>query len=124
MMRGRCGSEQGSGSMLMIGVMTVVLFLSLGAICIAGYLVAAHRARTAADLAALSGASAVVNGDQACGAAERIAEANGAHLETCSRVGDPIDFVVSVRVEVTVGVRVPLLPRQIGAAAHAGSGVE
>lgn len=118
------GSERGGGSMLMIGVMTVVLLFSVGGMCIAGYLVAAHRARAAADLAALSGASALVAGEDPCRAAKRNAEANGARLDSCDHVGDPIDFVVSVRVDVEVGLRVPALPRQIGAAAHAGSGVE
>lgn len=114
--------ERGSGSMLMIGVMTVVLMLSLSGICLAGYLVAAHRARAAADLAALSGAAVFVTGGDGCGAAHRNARSNGGRLVSCEQVGDQVDFVITVRVEVRVRTGVAQLPRTIQAVAHAGSG--
>lgn len=115
------GSERGSGTLLMVGVLTVVLALSVTATCIAGYLVAAHHARAAADLAALSGAAAYAGGAEPCGAADRDAHANRATVVTCSQVGDPVDFVVSVQVEVRLGVRVAGLPTRLRAVAYAGA---
>lgn len=105
----------------MVGVMAVILALSLAGICIAGYLVAATRARTAADLAALSGATAYADGQDACAAARRNARANGASVVLCNQVGDAVDFVVTVRAQVRVGVRVPGLPTTSTAVAYAGT---
>lgn len=108
--------------MLMVAVMLAVAVLALGGVCIAGYLVAAHRARAAADLAALSGAVAVSNGSDGCRAAGRIARENGAALSDCSRVGDDLDFVLTVQARVRVRAFVPGLPAIVHASAHAGTG--
>jgi secretion/DNA translocation related TadE-like protein len=107
--------------MLMVGVMTVVLVLSLVGVCIAGYLVAAHRVRSAADLAALSGAGAMATGLDPCAAAQRNARVNGVRVAACDVVGDRIDFVVTVRVELRVRVAVRGLPSVVRAEASAGS---
>lgn len=112
--------ERGSGSVLVLGVMTVVTALFVTALLVATYVVGAHRARSAADLAALSGAAAYEQGDDPCGQARRTARANGARLTGCDRVGDLVDFVVSVSVAVEVEVRVPGLPRSVPGRAHAG----
>ena len=87
---------------------------------VAGYLVSHHRARSAADLAALSGAAVHARGEDACDQARRIARRNGARVTRCDQVGDSVDFVVTVRVVVEVGVRSPGLPRRVQAEAHAG----
>ena len=87
---------------------------------ICGYLLGYHRARAAADLAALSGAVAYQQGRDGCAEARRLASANGARLADCDEVGDQVDFVITVRVTVAVGLRVPGLPRTITAEAHAG----
>ena len=109
--------ERGSATVLMAAIMGVVVTLGCAAMVIAGYLVAHHRARTAADLAALSGAAAHVHGEDACGEARRIARQNGARMVRCSWVGDDIDFVVTVRTAVSTPSR---LPRTVEAEAHAG----
>jgi secretion/DNA translocation related TadE-like protein len=107
--------------MLMVGVLTVVVMLGLVATVIAGYLVAGHRARSAADLAALSGAVASGDGGDGCPKARSVAKANGAHVVSCDHVGDALDYVVTVRVEVVVGLAVPGLPDRVAAVAHAGA---
>jgi secretion/DNA translocation related TadE-like protein len=107
--------------MLMIGVLAVVLMLSVSGVVVAGYLVAAHRVRTAADLAALSGAAAQASGSDGCPAARSNARSNGARLVECGQVGDSVDFVVTVRAEVEVDVLFPGLPKRLRAVAHAGS---
>jgi secretion/DNA translocation related TadE-like protein len=112
--------ERGSASVLMIGIMAVVVLLSGAALLIAGYLVAHHRARAAADLAALSGATAYAAGTDACRQAGRTARANGARLTRCDLAGDPVDFVVTVRTQVPVGMRISGLPTSVAAEAHAG----
>jgi secretion/DNA translocation related TadE-like protein len=114
------GGEQGSATVLMAAVMGVVVTLSAVAMVIAGYLAGHHRARAAADLAALSGAVAHVSGEDACDRARRIARQNGAELTGCAQVGDDIDFVVTVRTAVPVRSTLPGLPPSVEAEAHAG----
>jgi secretion/DNA translocation related TadE-like protein len=58
--------------------------------------VAHRRAQSAADLAALAGAEAVQQRRDACGAAARVAAANGAVLTSCSV--EVRDVVVTARV--------------------------
>jgi secretion/DNA translocation related TadE-like protein len=117
---GRPPGERGSGTVLLAGIMGVVAALSAAALVIAGYLVAHHRARSAADLAALSGAVAHTRGEDACDQARRIAPRNGAKVTSCTRVGDDLDFVVTVRTAVPTPSRLPGLPRTVEAEAHAG----
>lgn len=112
--------QRGSASVLMMAVMGVVVTLAAAAILIAGYLVAHHRARSAADLAALSGAAAYARGAEACDQAKATARQNGARVTRCDRVGDEVDHVVTVRVVVEVATRWPGLPRRVEAEAHAG----
>lgn len=104
----------------MAGIMGVVVTLASVAMLVAGYLVAHHSARAAADLAALSGAAAYAGGADACDQARRTARQNGARVIRCERVGDEVDFVVTVRTAVEVRSRVPGLPRRVEAQAHAG----
>jgi secretion/DNA translocation related TadE-like protein len=113
-------SERGSASILMVGLMGVVMMLGTAAIVVAGYLAAHHRARGAADLAALSGAAAYQQGHDPCRQAQRTAHGNGAAVQQCAQVGDPIDFVVTVRVAVPIRLRIPGLPRTATSEADAG----
>jgi secretion/DNA translocation related TadE-like protein len=106
--------------MLVVGLMAVVGVVAMMATVAAVYLVAGHRAHGAADLAALSGAAAYAEGRSPCPAAARLARANDARLTRCDQVGDDVDYVVSVTVEVQVGLRVPGLPRALSGRAHAG----
>jgi len=113
--------ERGGGSVLMMGICVVVIMFGYTAMIICGYAIAAHRARAAADLAALSGATSASQGGDACAAARRNAQAHLARITSCDRVGDQIDFVVSVTASVATTVHIPGLPRRVGAVAHAGS---
>jgi secretion/DNA translocation related TadE-like protein len=113
-------AELGSASALMAGILGVVITFSSAALVIAGYAVGYRRARAAADLSALSAAAAFQHGRDPCAQAARTAGHNGARVDSCSRVGDAVDFVVTVRVSVVSGTRLPQLPRTVAAAAHAG----
>jgi secretion/DNA translocation related TadE-like protein len=112
--------ERGSGTMLMVGVLGVLLALGTTAIWAAGYVAAAHQARAAADLAALSAAVAIEAGDDGCAVARQVAADNGTRMSTCDRVGDQVDFVVSVEVVRPVRTGVAGLPTEVTAVAHAG----
>ena len=113
-------SQLGSASVLMAGVLGIVVALSSAALVIAGYAVGYRRARTAADLTALSAAAAFQQGRDPCAQAALTARQNGAREESCNRVGDAVEFVVTVRVSVVSGMRFPHLPRTVAAEAHAG----
>ena len=114
------GSELGSASVLMAGILGVVVALSSAALVIAGYGVGYHRARAAADLSALSGAAAFQDGRDPCAQAALTARFNGARVDRCSQVGDALGFVVTVRVSVVARARIPRMPRTVAAEAHAG----
>jgi secretion/DNA translocation related TadE-like protein len=114
------GSEFGSASVLMVGIMGLLMGLSSAALVIAGYAVGYHRARAAADLSALSGAAAFQQGRDPCAQAALTARHNGARVDRCSQVGDEVDFVVTVRVSVEVRTRMPQMPSTVAAEAHAG----
>jgi secretion/DNA translocation related TadE-like protein len=114
----RC--ELGSATVLMVGIMAVVVALSSAALVIAGYAVGYHRARSAADLSALSGAAAFQRGREPCAQAVRTARQNGARTVSCNQVGDAVNFVVTVRVSVIVKTRIHQLPSTVAAEAHAG----
>jgi len=105
----------------MAGLLGVVVLLSATALLVAGYEIAYHRARAAADLAAVSAAATFEGGGDACGQAALSATDNGARLLACDRVGDQIDYVVTVRVRVEVRMRLRGLPTSVEAVAHAGS---
>ena len=113
-------SERGSASVLMTGMVGVVVALSSAALLVAGYAVGYHRARSAADLGALSGAAAFQQGRDPCAQAAQTARRNGARVDHCDLVGDAVDFVVTVRVSVLPRTRIPQLPNAVTAEAHAG----
>jgi secretion/DNA translocation related TadE-like protein len=113
-------SELGNASVLVAGILGVVVALSSAALVIAGYAVGYRRARAAADLSALSAAAAFQHGRDPCAQAGLTARQNGARVDGCSKVGDAVDFVVTVRVAVLAHNRFPRLPRTVAAEAHAG----
>ncbi|MCR2051335.1 flp pilus-assembly TadE/G-like family protein [Actinomyces bowdenii] len=115
----RCWStdERGSGTVMALAVIAVVLSLGLGATGLIQAQGASGRARSAADLAALAGATAlssVISPGDPCATAGRVAQANGARLTSCRISGE------DVSVDVVVPVSVLGLARQAGASARAG----
>lgn len=106
--------------MLMVGVLAALLLFGAAAILVSGYAVAAHGARNAADLAALSGAQTMSGGGDACAGAAAIARRNGTTLTRCRVTGEAGDFVVAVTVEVVVDPRVRGLPTRLTQQAWAG----
>lgn len=110
--------ERGSGTVLVTGVVGVLLVLTAAAIQLGAAAGAAHRARTAADLAALAGASALQQGTgDPCSRASELVTRNGARLLSCT-LGAAES--VWVRVSTDVPALWPGVPRVATATARAG----
>ena len=74
--------DSGSATVLVLGLTALVWVAGLAVLLLAQVADARARAATAADLAALAGASHVVTGDS-CRAAGRVAKAQSAVLGSC-----------------------------------------
>ena len=99
----RAQSERGSISLLVAGVVTALVVLSMGAADVARVLQAASTAQTAADAAALAAAQALAideEGPTPGDLASEYAVRNGAALEACEC--EPGTFVATVSVLVPV----------------------
>ncbi|MFW6597755.1 Rv3654c family TadE-like protein [Propionibacteriaceae bacterium Y2011] len=120
--------QRGSGTMLIITVMALVAMAFGVVYVVGGYVVAEHRARTAADQAALAAAHAmrtpyrkVPVDDRSCEIAAQTAKRNGATMTSCQVTGDQVDHVVVVTVRVELRREWPGLPTGMAATAAAGS---
>lgn len=113
--------QRGGGSVLALTGIGVVVLVAVVIVVGALYVAATHRARGVADLAALSAAARVPDGGDACGAAERVADRQGAEVTDCATAGDEVEWAVHVRVSYGVGVLLPGLPDHVIAEAWAGS---
>lgn len=105
--------DRGSGSVLALGAVALMVFLTVGVLWITAAVEASHRARLAADLAALAGAEAVrpaLTGSGSrtagCDRAASVARSNGAELRRCSVHGPDVEVVVAVRVRWGAGLAV------------------
>lgn len=88
--------ERGSATLFATATIGVLLLLG-AALGVVAALVAAHRtAQSAADLAALGGASSLQQRADPCSAAARVADANGAALDDCSVAGEEVTVTVRV----------------------------
>jgi len=92
----RARAERGSAVPFALAALGVLLFLGAGLGIVAALVVDHRRAQSAADLAALAGASAVQNGVDGCTAASQIADRNGARLTTCESDGEQLTIAVEV----------------------------
>ncbi len=85
----------------MLAAVGVLLAVGVAALVLCSVAVAGQRARLAADLAALAGATRQRAADgQACESAATVARANAARLERCSLDGSDVTVDVSVDVPV------------------------
>jgi secretion/DNA translocation related TadE-like protein len=83
-------NEHGSATVAAVGVMAVLLLLTVSVLTLSSAIVASHRARSAADLASLAGASALMRGEPlgaACARAAAVARLGGAVMISCTAVG-------------------------------------
>ncbi|WP_432484399.1 Rv3654c family TadE-like protein [Kineococcus esterisolvens] len=113
---GRRGDD-GSGSVLLLGVVALALALVVAVSGLGAAVTARHRAQAAADLAALAGADVVLGraGGDACGRAARVLRAHGA-LGGCT-----LEAGGAVRVEARVAVGGPLAALLAGSPARSAA---
>ena len=95
--------DRGSASLVTAAVLVAVMVLALGAVDVARVLIAAARAQTAADAAALASAQSLAFPTELepAAVAEDLAERNGARLRSCTC--EPPSLDARVAVEVPVG---------------------
>jgi secretion/DNA translocation related TadE-like protein len=114
--RGRGSPDGGSASVWVAAAGLVLVAAGVAGSAVGLAVVGRHQARTAADLGALAGALAVVDGDgEACRRAAVIASANGARMLSCTV--DGWEVVITVDVDVHP---LPGLSRTAVASARAG----
>lgn len=85
--RANRGHERGSGVVLILGAVAVVVTIAWALLILGGALLSMNRAAVAADLAAVAGAQELrAGGTQAtaCAKAGQVAADNGASLTACS----------------------------------------
>lgn len=88
--------ERGAVVVFAMTCLGLVLFVGAG-VGVAVALVVAHRqAQSAADLAALAGATAAQRGTDPCTASSRSALANGGRLAGCDVTGETVTVTVTV----------------------------
>lgn len=113
--RGRGDDDTGAMTVTNAFAVAAILAVAVAVLLVGRAAVAAHSARSAADLSALAGAHALREGEDACAVATGVAAANGAGLGVCTIDGD--DVVTRAEVTVDLGV---LGTRTASATARAG----
>lgn len=94
--RGAATGDEGSGTVLMVGVVAVLCLLAAFVAVLAGSGGARGAARTAADLAAVGAASAWMHtADDPCSRARDVALRNSATVTSCSHEGSGVYVVVT-----------------------------
>lgn len=87
--------DAGSATVTATGIITAVVSLALVVATLSTHVVHSHRARVAADLAAVAGAQALYSGADACEWAGTTASLHSAQLQSCELVDG--DIVVELR---------------------------
>ena len=96
------GSDEGSGTVMVVGVLAALAVLACSALAYIALLAAGNRAQNIADLSALAGADVSATAqwesveEKACRAANEVAQKNGAMLSACHC--ESVDTIVTVRV--------------------------
>ena len=98
----KVGSDEGSGTVMVVGVLAALAVLACSALAYIAILAAGNRAQNIADLSALAGADVSATAqwesveEKACRAANEVAQENGAMLSACHC--ESVDTIVTVRV--------------------------
>lgn len=94
--------EAGSATVLATFLLSAVVVMAIVAGWWAGAVSVRHQAGTAADLAAVAGAQALVSGLAPCAAADRLARANDAEVVFCRVEGADVRVVARATAQVSV----------------------
>ena len=114
--------EQGGASVLVVAASGAVVAVLASVLAVTATVREVHRARAAADLAALAAAAGTAAGGPVdCTSANAVAARNGATLAACGALSDG-SAVVAVSVPVVrSGPASAWLPREVSARARAGT---
>ena len=112
--------QRGSGSMLTVCVVLGLFLVGLVMAWQGSWLASGGRARSVADLVALSAARAQQAGRPACEVADLAASRNSARLSACEVTPGWGEVVVDVTVEVELVPQLPEVPRHATAESRAG----
>lgn len=96
-LRGTLGEQHGYATIAATGIILAIVGLCLVVATAAGWVLAGHRAHTAADLAAVAGAQAHYRGEPGCDRAGETAVLNQAQLITCRIETGDVLVTVAVR---------------------------
>jgi secretion/DNA translocation related TadE-like protein len=110
--------ERGSATVLTLTLAAALLLVCLAGGAASGVLVGHRQAAAAADLAALAGATAVVEGGDPCAAARQVARRNEATLSACRVDGETVTVSARSDVPLLGGAGWSAFP--VGAQARAG----
>jgi secretion/DNA translocation related TadE-like protein len=116
--RGR-PTESGGASTLAVVLVGVLAVVALLVGTVAGVLTDQRRVESAADLAALAGAAAHQEGEDACPAAEAVAQRNDAELASCRVDGDDVRVAVRREARRVLGRRVAVSSEALAGPAEA-----
>lgn len=94
--------DDGNATIVAAGIIAAIAALAFVVAGIAADRIDTHRAQSAADLAAISGAFAHAYGDDGCGQARWVADMNNAVLTWCEV--DESDVIVTVRVRTSEAI--------------------
>lgn len=97
--RRHLSDEQGSATVVMLGVIAAVLMLTISGLFLASAVLASHRARAAADLAALASAGVLMRGEPpaaACQSAAQVVAANHGRVQGCIAIGTEVRLTIAV----------------------------
>ncbi|MDN5795963.1 MAG: flp pilus-assembly TadE/G-like family protein [Intrasporangium sp.] len=92
--------DRGSATVLVVGAIAALLVMTAGALTVASVVTASHRARLAADLAAIAAAMSLRETNDpgsACTRAAGIAAGNGGRVTACRTDGHAVTITVEVR---------------------------
>jgi len=94
----RGGNDRGVATVWAAGAVAVLLSVAVFGLHLGGAMIARHQAESAADLAALAGAAAVVSGErQACAQAQRVTDRMRVRLVSCEARGWDVLVEVATR---------------------------
>lgn len=110
--------ERGSGTVLVLGLVAVTLLLVVGVGALGAAQNARGAAQSAADLAAIAGATALRDGFDPCGTARATVSRNGAEVAACEVLGGGVVRVAAARP--VGGPARALVPGRAHASARAG----
>jgi len=120
-MTARHHDQRGSGTVLMIAVMLIAAMVAFVGACLLAWFGCVHKARAAADLAAVAGADAYNTGADACSAASQAAVSNKAQLTACRVDTNGYDFIVRVTVQVAASPHLAFGPDHFEETSAAGN---